>query len=134
MTLDISCVRDSLLTIENLSALNEDLEFVCLDLSDICDAPEMHKYSISTVAYTLNILGEAGFIIYSVGFASDCLSDISVFRLTYQGHEFLDTLRPQAFWDKIHDVCDKTGLKSITAIMEIADILLPDRIKSILRS
>lgn len=32
MKLDLNCIRDTLLTLENWLVLDDDLEFVCLDL------------------------------------------------------------------------------------------------------
>lgn len=134
MKLDLNCIRDTLLTLESWLTLNEDLEFVCLDLDDLCKSSDMLKYSKSEIAYTLVMLEEASFIKASIPYISGCIYDLTVTRLTYEGHQFLDTIRPQSTWDKIYSISEKTGLKSISSIMEIADILLPDTIKSVLHS
>lgn len=134
MKLDLNCVRDTLLTLEEWLVLNDDLEFEYLDLSEICKSSAMIRYSKPTVAYALVLLKEAGFIEAIIDYASDGICELDVVRLTFQGHQFLDTIRPQSTWDKIHAVSEKTGLKSLSAIMEIADILLPETVKDALRS
>lgn len=48
MKLDLNCIRDTLLTLESWLTLNEDLEFVCLDLDDLCKSSDMLKYSKSS--------------------------------------------------------------------------------------
>ena len=62
MTLDLDCVRDTLLTLEKWLVLDDDLEFHHLNLDNICRSSEMLKHSKSSIAYTLVLLNEAGFI------------------------------------------------------------------------
>ncbi|RGX99816.1 DUF2513 domain-containing protein [Blautia sp. OF03-15BH] len=134
MKLDLNCVRDSLLTLEKWLVLNDQLEFIFLDLNEIMESAEMQKYTKPDVAYTLVMLEEAGFIKAVIDYGCDEISELDVIRLTYQGHQFLETIRPKDTWDKIYAVAEKTGHKSLTSIMEIADIILPDVFKSALRS
>ena len=134
MKLDLNCVRDSLLTLEKWLVLNDQLEFIFLDLNEIMESAEMQKYTKPDVAYTLVMLEEAGFIKAVIDYGCDEISELDVIRHTYQGHQFLETIRPKDTWDKIYAVAEKTGHKSLTSIMEIADIILPDVFKSALRS
>lgn len=134
MKLNLNCVRDSLLTLEKWLVLNDQLEFVFLDLNEIMESAEMQKYTKPDVAYTLVMLEEAGFIKAVIDYGCDEISELDVIRLTYQGHQFLETIRPKDTWDKIYAVAEKTGHKSLTSIMEIADIILPDVFKSALHS
>lgn len=134
MKLNLNCVRDTLITLEDRLVLDDNLEFNCLDLYEIRKSSNMLKYSRAEIAYTLIILNEAGFIKMIAGYDNDGLDQLDVVRLTYQGHQFLDTIRPKDTWDKIYAIAEKTGHKSITNIMDIANILLPETFKSALRS
>lgn len=134
MKLNLNCVRDALITLENWLVLNDDLEFECLDLDEIRKSSDMLKYSKADIAYTLVILKEAGFIKMIADYGDNGVNELEVIRLTYQGHQFLDTVRPKDTWDKIYTIAEKTGHKSLTSIMDIANILLPETIKSALRS
>lgn len=134
MKLNLNCIRDTLITLENWLVLNDDLEFVLIDLDEICKSSDMLKCSKPEIAYTLVLLNEAGFIKAIVSSTFEGIDELNVVRLTYKGHQFLDTIRPQSMWDKIYSISEKTGLKSISSIMEISDILLPDAVKSILHS
>ena len=134
MKLDLNCIRDTLLTLEDWLILNDNLEFIPQSLAEISQSSRMLKYSQPQIAYTIVILNEADFIKASIRSASGGIYSISVIRLTYQGHQFLDSIRPEDTWNKIHDICDKTGLKSIATIMEISDLLLPDPIRTVLHS
>ena len=60
MKLDLNCVRDSLLTLEKWLVLNDQLEFIFLDLNEIMESAEMQKYTKPDVTYTLVMLKEAG--------------------------------------------------------------------------
>lgn len=134
MKLDLNCIRDTLITLEKWLVLNDELKFVYLSLEEICKSSEMLKYSTPDVAYTLVMLKEADFINAVIDYGYNGICELDVIRLTFAGHQFLDIIRPQTTWDKIHDVSEKTGLKSISTIMEIANLLLPETIKSALHS
>lgn len=134
MKLNLNCVRDTLITLENWLVLNDNLEFTYLDLDEISKSSEMLRYSKPDIAYTLVILKEANFIDAIIDYASYEICELYVIRLTFSGHQFLDAIRPQTTWSKIRAISEKTGLKSISAIMEIANILLPETIKSALNS
>lgn len=134
MKLSLNCMRDTLITLENWLVLTDDLQFDYLDLNEICKSSELLKYSRPDIAYTLVMLKEAGFIEALIVYASNEIHELDVIRLTYSGHQFLDTIRPQSTWDKIQSISEKTGFKSISSIMEIADIILPETIKSVLHS
>ena len=134
MKLNLNCVRDTLITLENWLVLNDDLEFEYLGLDEILKSSDMIKYSRAEAAYTLIILKEAGFIQMVIDYGSNEISELDVIRFTYQGHRFLDTIRPKDTWDKIYAIAEKTGHKSLTNIMDIANILLPETFKSVLHS
>ena len=68
MTLDLNCVRDTLLTLEEWLVLDDDLDFHRLGLDDICRSSEMLKHSKSSIAYTLVLLDEADFIKCSISY------------------------------------------------------------------
>ena len=134
MKLNLNCIRDTLITLENWLVLNDDLEFVYLDLDEIHKSSNMLKYSRAEIAYTLVILKEADFIEAIIDYGSNRIDELGVIRLTYKGHQFLDTIRPQSMWDKVYSISEKAELKSISSIMEIADIILPETNKSVLHS
>lgn len=134
MVLDLNCVRDTLLTLEKWLVLNDNLEFVHLNLDEICRSSEMLKHSQSSIAYTLVLLDEAGFVKCSIAYTGTGIYDLSVIRLTYQGHQLLDSIRPQSTWHKIQVICEKSGFKSISAVMEISNMLLPETLKSSMHS
>jgi len=127
MKLDINCVRDSLLYLEEWLVLTDELEYKLLSLEEIHKGGTMLKYPLPVLAYTLTKMKEAGFIDAIIQKESRSIYVLMVSSITY-------SIRPESTWNKIRSICDKTGLKSISAIMEIANILLPETIKNCLSS
>jgi len=77
------------------------------------------SHTAKEIAYHVQILDEAGFI------EADNLSDTSGYdwqakRLTYEGHEFLDTVRDAEAWRFTKETAKKAGVSSLTALFEIA--------------
>lgn len=130
MKLDIACIRDILLCLEDCLVLTDELRYKHVDLYDLCQTGNLQKYSRSQIAYTICKLDEADFINASIQYADNSINYIAVDSITFAGHQFLDTIRPESVWSKIHSISEKTELKSISAIMDIAEIILPDTIKS----
>lgn len=134
MVLNLKCIRDTLLALERCLVLNDELEFVGQNLDELRKSGELLQYSRSDLAYTLVLLTEADFIESYIDYADDVIAELTVIRLTYKGHQFLDSIRPDSLWKKIYSISEVTGLKSLSTVMQIADILLPEAIKSALHS
>ena len=134
MVLNLKCIRDTLLALERCLVLNDELEFVGQNLDELRKSGELLQYSRSDLAYTLVLLTEADFIESYIDYADDVIEELTVIRLTYKGHQFLDSIRPDSLWKKIYSISGVTGLKSLSTVMQIADILLPETIKSALHS
>lgn len=134
MVLNLKCIRDTLLALERCLVLNDELEFVGQNLDELRKSGELLQYSRSDLAYTLVLLTEADFVESYIDYADDVIEELTVIRLTYKGHQFLDSIRPDSLWKKIYSISEVTGLKSLSTVMQIADILLPETIKSALHS
>ncbi len=118
MKLDHNCIRAILLYSEEQLGLDEDLSWLPLDLEDYCDA--LPKYSQQVIAYTLYLLDEAGYVDAHVINADGGICDISVYRLTYSGHEFIDTIRSNKIWGRIASAVSTIGSASLPIIQELA--------------
>src|SRR6185369_52370 len=80
-----------------------------------------------TVSYHIQLLHEAGLI---VGQDTSSLSDYrwEAKRLTYSGHEFLDTIRDSGVWRATKSAAAKAGGASISFLWEIAKAELRGRL------
>ena len=113
MKLDNDCVRAVLLAVENASRGQLRLPFLC---------EQLPQYDEDTLNYTCLKLTEGGFLdseIHSVpGETFPVL--IWINSMTYQGHEFLDTIRDDTNWGKVKATAKKAGVFSMKALAEIS--------------
>lgn len=106
MKLDKDLVREILLQVE---ASPDPREWIDLNISG---------HSQEEIAYHVEILDEAGFI-EAQNLSSMSGYDWRAQRLTYEGHEFLDTVRDAEVWRLTKETAKKTGVASIKALFEI---------------
>jgi len=89
MKLNQDCIRDLMLVLEKHPSLER------------ISAIELHKYNdlqpykLSEVVYVILVLSDGGFL------TTDGLDDInvSVYRMTYSGHELLEAVRKKDVWE-----------------------------------
>lgn len=125
MKLNIDCVRDVLLTLEDaefgdrttIAALYEKLD---------------NKYTEEEVEYTCLKLAEGGLIeaelVSIMGLALKGVKAVD--DITYDGHQFIANIRQNTTWNKVKDVSKKVGASSINAVLQIASSLAKEAITS----
>lgn len=118
MKYNLDCARDILFLLEDAQTISTDLEICVVSLHEI--ASQLNKYKLNEIANTLIILDDAEFICADAEYASNCIQDILVSRITYEGYQFLESIRPEPVWQKIKNVCFKVGSYSFNAISQIA--------------
>jgi len=107
MKFDKDLARDILLTLE--ADESDPLEWVEI---------EIPGHSHQETVYHIQLLAEAGFI-EARDLSSSLIYDWKPSRLTYQGHELLDTLRDGEIWKLTKESAKKTGVVSLQALFEI---------------
>lgn len=127
MKLKHECVRDILIYCEDTLEFGNNLSWKPLYLEDVSKA--FTKYSIEDIAYTLLLLEEACFIEASITKYDGGIYDISIYRLTYLGHEFIDTIRPESVWKKILPMLSSLGSTSLPVIQNIASQIVINYLK-----
>jgi len=83
---------------------------------------EIEGFDKKLVAYNLQLMYESG-LINGEAITSNTgrIYDVIPFRLTWDGHEFLDNIKDQSRWDKIKKlVTNKGGYFSIELIKKLA--------------
>lgn len=83
---------------------------------------EIEGYEKNLVSYHVDMLYEAGYLngepTYSQG---GRLYDVLPFRLTWEGHEFLDNIREEKRWIKMKQkIAEKGGVFSFELIKKLA--------------
>lgn len=105
MKLDYSCARAILLALEDSLSYREDGAGVILTphvvLSSICQHELLAPYNKNDIIYCSQKLLEAGFIKARIIESSMGVLDIFFQSITYQGHEYLDSVRHPQMWEDI---------------------------------
>ena len=112
MKLNIDCVRDVLLEFEEFPIGNYNVSSF---------AKTVGKYGHENTLYTLAKLYEANYINGDIaadeGGYYHCLV---IYDITFQGHEFLSTIREPNIWQRLKDATLEGGTASLKVIGDIA--------------
>ena len=124
MKLDLECVRDVLLTVEDCP-FGERLTLEKL-------AAKLPDYSEEALWYTCLKLEEGELL--ALDTALICKQPMPsiqrINNLTYTGHEFLANIRKDNIWAGVKAVGEKLGTSSLTALTQIASAVATSIIKS----
>lgn len=123
MKLNLDCIRDILLTVEN-AKYEEQLSFDKLH-------ERLPKYSEEDLHYCLIKLDEAGLLeVVTIPVMRQHLPGIkSVHNLTFYGHEFLENIKSDNAWNKTKSIAAKVGSYSFNAIRDISIGVISEIIK-----
>lgn len=123
MKLNPDCVRDVLLYLEeNLTVELEKHNFNTITLKQLKESPELNtKYSQEEIWYVVYNLKEIRFIEGKINDVSSMkMMFCEIQNITWGGHQFLNTIRPQSIWDATKKGASKLGLMSMQALSSIA--------------
>lgn len=114
MKLDIDCVRDILIELE------QQPRFVRMTPDQFSKL--LPKYSLRQIIYTCWRLHEGGYInlfIYRpIGFPEPQIRLIG--DLTFQGHEFLADIKPKSNWERLSHALKQGGSASFKTVANVA--------------
>lgn len=116
MKLRPECMRDILLYLEEHLTITSELEISEIDIFELMESLD---YPSGEIANTLLALDEAGFIDSDCCYASNCIDDLIISRITYSGYQFLETIRPETVWHKIQSALTTIGSASLPIIQEL---------------
>jgi hypothetical protein len=80
------------------------------------------------IAYHIQIVAEAGFI-EAEELTSNTIYDWRAKRLTWDGHEFLDTVRDTETWNEVKSGAAKAGAASLQFLWEIGKEIAKQKLK-----
>lgn len=122
MKLNIDCVRDVLLVLEDAPFQKE------MNLGEIAGALAK-EYSFEDIAYSVQKLHEAGYITATSKSYVSGSTIVSVQDITYNGHQFLANIRTNKVWSATKSVMGKIGATSIQAATQIATNVITELVK-----
>lgn len=111
MRLNNECIRDLLLYLEENLDNENDIDLVNFTFK---------KYTNEDIIYTAQKLIEAHYINARSAYGSNTIYYFPVSSITYNGHQFLDTIRPQTVWEKTIEKSKVLGDTSISILSQIA--------------
>lgn len=126
MKLNPDCIRAVLFYLEENLSISSDLE---INEISIFDLDRNLEYSINELANTLLVLDDAGFIVTARDDGGNCINELDVYRITYDGYQFIETIRPEPAWKKVKSVCGKIGSFSANVIIQVASNVLTELIR-----
>ncbi|NRT76353.1 DUF2513 domain-containing protein [Clostridium beijerinckii] len=125
MHLNIDCVRDILLTVENNEFGNH------FKLTKLCE--KIPNYTQDEIHYACLKLYEGEYLdLNTLNIIDQTMPTIkSINDLTFQGHEFLENIKSTSNWDKVKNGCKTVGSFSLPVIRTIATQLITEAIKKV---
>ncbi|MFC3931502.1 DUF2513 domain-containing protein [Streptococcus dentapri] len=124
MKFEPEIARDILLDIEKLQQDSNPFRFSIPEEFD-----RAKKYDMDTIAYHCNLLEEAGFLKWDPIYGNNELQMGIIDGLTYDGHQFLDSIRSPKVWRETKSRAEKLGAFTIEVISQIASNIISDTIK-----
>ena len=120
MKFEPELVRDILLDIEKLHQYPKPFIF-----SDNSKFDKASKYDTNVIVYHCKLLNEAGFINWSPTFdGSGSLYIAFINGMTYEGHQFLDSVRSPKVWRETKEVAGKSGVFSLNFLSQTASQII----------
>lgn len=101
--------------------MNSDLE---INEISVFDLPRKINFSIEEIANTLLVLDDAGFIVCYRNDGDDAIVALDVYRITYTGYQFLESVRSDTVWKKVQKISGNVGSFSLNVISQIATSVL----------
>lgn len=123
MQLNAECVRDVLLALEKHLQVDFRGQIEPYCSSDLEELPELSQYSPAEIHYTIRLLEDGGFIAPR----SDTMDPayrwfLGEHGITYKGHEFINSIRPQPVWQVVLKRLAKAGgSASISVLAALAE-------------
>jgi hypothetical protein len=121
MKLNPECIRAIMLYLEENLTMNSDLE---INEISVFDLPRKINFSIEEIANTLLVLDDAGFIVCYRNDGDDAIVALDVYRITYTGYQFLESVRSDTVWKKVQKISGNVGSFSLNVISQIATSVL----------
>lgn len=117
MKLNPDCIRNILIFCETNLTFGYDLSWNPISLNGFCQ--HLSEYSREELAYSLLLLNEACYIEAHIINRDGGIMDIYVYRLTFSGHEFLDTIKSDTIWRKLQKAMVSIGSISLPVIQDL---------------
>lgn len=127
MKLNPDCVRDILLSVEEICTNNSGMNYN----SDLNNNPELlRKYSYEEVVYHIKQCEKYG-LLFNVKYVCNDYNklDIYIKDLSSQGYFFIANIREDNIWNETKSIAENVGSLSLPTLAQIADNIITKRIE-----
>lgn len=111
LKLNQDCIRDLLIYLEENLGYKDKI---------IINSLKLNNYSKEELMYTADRLYEANYINVNICWNMNSTHIIVVTSISYQGHQFLDTIRDNDIWKSTKAKASKIASVSLPIIQELA--------------
>lgn len=126
MKLNPDCIRDILLTIEEVATSDSFFQYVERDH----EYQRLKDYTHDELLYHFRQCDLAGLIVAYQPY--DCGHSVDIADLSPAGHEFLANIRSESVWGKTKEISKKLGVGSLRSLAEIAVSVVTEIVKAYL--
>lgn len=132
MKLNPDCMRDILLYLEeNLKIQNNSFSSISLDTLQ----NNLTKYSKEDIFYSVYNLREIHYIEGTFLGADNLKMYVCIIdNITYVGHQFLDTVRPETVWNQTNSIIKKAGIHTLEFIELVAHDIAVESAKEMVKA
>jgi Hypothetical protein (DUF2513) len=123
LRLDQDCVRDLLLELEDKLMFNQ-----TIFLHQFEQLTVIKNHGMESCLYTLQRLLEAKYLNATIQYSSNEIYQIVISSLTWDGHQFLDTIRDNDVWRSTKEATKTLSSTSLTILSTLATEFLKKKI------
>ncbi len=117
MKRDMDLIRELLLKLEALPIQQGSVVHLSLDEDDPEDDLRVEGFTTDQIGYHLNLIDEAGLL---VGAGNRPMSGILFRSLSWDGHDFLDSIRDPEVWRKTRNGVKEVGGFTFELVKDLA--------------
>jgi hypothetical protein len=122
MKLNHDCVRELLLELEEVLFVHENILLPSFE-----ELETVNKYGFDDTFYCFQKLIEAGYLNGNYKYASEGLFHLAVSSITWDGHQFLDTIRDNEIWSKTKKAVSSLSSASISLMSSLGTEFLKQK-------
>lgn len=124
MKLNIDCVRDVLLYLEENITMDNNNRIIPVSFKTVKTVLQ-NKYEENDIIYAISKLLDTRYIIGYIDKTNGRYKITgSINDITWEGHEFLNSIRPQTIWEATKENASKLGISSIRGIASLANNII----------
>ena len=116
MKINYDCVRALLLCLENELEFDDEFRYPELKFDKVCEI--IPDYSPQDIAYSTLMLSEADYINVLIVPGDNKFNGAIYTGITFEGHQYLDSIRSDKVWDKIKKKLSTEGVSLTLQIVK----------------